>query len=70
MVDWLMLLLFWCFGLVWVFFPARVLRFYVWFHGSGILRRGNKPRHIRNAGILWLIVMAVLTYVEWSRLGR
>jgi hypothetical protein len=58
---------FWLCGMALVFFPTRVWQFYAWFHGPAFAASGNKPRHIRNAGILWLVVMTWFTYVEWVR---
>ena len=60
------LLLFWLFGLAWVCFPRRVYRLYAWWLGSSFTTR-NEPRHIRRAGIVWLILMTVFTCAEWFR---
>ena len=53
---------FWLFGIVLVVFPNAVHDFYRWFHDSDFERCGNQPRHVRNAGIVWLIVMGVSAY--------
>ena len=52
---------FWLFGAVMVAFPSAVWRFYRWFHGPALEDR-IQPRHVRNAGVFWLIVMAITTY--------
>jgi hypothetical protein len=54
-------------GLVFVFLPARVLRFYEWLHGPSFRRLGNEPRHVRNAGIRWLVLLAVILYLDSDR---
>jgi hypothetical protein len=58
---------FWAFGVVWVVFPERVLQFYKWFHPDSSHVQQTEPRHIRNAGLLWLAMMVVITYAEWGR---
>ena len=56
------LLPFWLFGVVVVLFPNAVWKSYRRLHGPDFERRTLQPRHIRNAGIVWLIVMALATY--------
>jgi hypothetical protein len=56
------LALFWLLGLVWVVFPKTVLRFYLWFHGPALDGRNLQPKHVRNAGFFWLLVMAAVTF--------
>lgn len=58
---------FWLFGLFWVFFPKPVVRFYKWFHSGSSLVQQLQPRHARNAGLLWLMVMTVVTYATWRQ---
>jgi hypothetical protein len=62
-IDWTFVALVSGFGLVLVLFPAPVLRFYKWFHGPRALRvQQLEPRHARNAGIVWIVIMAVIAY--------
>ncbi len=67
-MDWRLLpfLPFWAFGAIFVLFPQEVTRFYKWFHGpeASMVQR-LEPRHARNAGFVWLVVMAIVTYAEW-----
>jgi hypothetical protein len=51
-------------GLVMIAFPGHIHRFYTWFHGEAYTRRGNQPRHIRNAGIFWLVIVAAMSYFD------
>jgi hypothetical protein len=47
------------FGILFVAFPNSVHRFYCWFGGRVYTTR-NSPRTVRNAGILWLLGLAVI----------
>jgi hypothetical protein len=56
----------WAFGLVFVLFPVQVVRFYQWFHGPQARAvQQLEPRHARNAGLVWLVITAVVMYTEW-----
>jgi hypothetical protein len=58
----MLLLVFWLLGLVHVLSPKTIFRFYKSLHGaqaSGL--RLMQPRDIRRAGVVWLIVMSVIT---------
>jgi hypothetical protein len=67
-IDWALGVLLWLFGLVCVVFPAHVLGFYRWFHGHDEIHlQQTEPRHVRNAGVLWLLLMAAVTYFDWAR---
>jgi hypothetical protein len=62
-IDWTFVALVFGGGLVPVLFPASVVRFYKWFHGPHALRvQQLEPRHARNAGIVWIVIMAVIAY--------
>jgi hypothetical protein len=57
----------WLVGLVLVFFPQAVWRFYRWFIGPDFERRNPHPRGIRNSGIACLVIMAVISVYTWVR---
>ena len=57
----------WVVGLVFVLFPNQVWRFYRWFLGPDFERRNPHPRQTRNAGIVWLVIMAVITAFTWNK---
>ena len=58
------LALFSLFGVWCILFPGSVLRFYSWFHGPGSDRLGNSKWHVRNAGLVWLVVIALMAWAN------
>lgn len=54
----------WLGALLFVLFPRGVWRFYRWLIGPDFERRNpaNRTDAIRNAGILMLIIIALITY--------
>jgi hypothetical protein len=56
----------WLFGVVLLLWPGHVLRFYERFLGADRMRAKQfQIRHVRNSGVVWLVVMAVFAYVDW-----
>jgi hypothetical protein len=50
-------------GVWFILFPGSVLRFYSWFHGPDFDRLGTTTQQVRNAGLLWLLLMA---FAAWA----
>lgn len=56
----------WLFGVVLVLWPELVRRLYLWLLGSHRPQMHQlEVRHFRNAGVVWLVVMAIFSYAEW-----
>lgn len=56
------LALFSLFGVWLIVFPGSVLRFYSWFHGPAFDRLGTTKQQVRNAGLVWLFMMAFMAW--------
>jgi hypothetical protein len=60
----------WVVGLVFVLFPNQVWGFYRWLFGPDWERRNpyqKRTRGTRNAGIVWLVIMALITAFTWNQ---
>jgi len=53
------------FGFWWLAFPSSVISFYSWFHRGSI--RMPKLIGVRVAGALWVVLVALVMAVCWSR---
>jgi hypothetical protein len=57
-------------GILMIAFPGPIHRFYVSFHGEAHTRREHQPRHIRNAGVFWILIVGLMMYFlpePWRR---
>ena len=53
------------FGLWWLGFPGSVISFYAWFHRGRVVM--PKTSGVRVTGAIWVVLVAVVMAVFWSR---